>query len=402
MNNIKIVFSIPGRMRINIPALLHNEKKSYDITGMLDELCGVISVQPNIRTGNVLVCYDSSLINEKEIWYVIKGVHDEVKSSCDEDKPQTSLYPLIPKKIVQTIIHRETHLSRRFIKAAIFTGGIVFAFKFMLRRFITILIFACPIILFTIPITTFYYGVKRAKNRKILLKDISAIERLERTQSVLINESIFMLGMDQEESRKFIYQNIDWLSLQRLLRIRTVDNLLNLKISHLVFGIRNNGITDIAIITNKESDFVNGVADSLGIDKIYRIQDNVTMLEFFKEHSLIVTSEEIGKVSKNQKALTMYVYNADCVDRNNFDITIHCRDINKVPWLIGLTRYCREIITRSQNSTVAIHSVGILLAALGYIGPFGALSIYGVNMMVQHLYIKNKVLFYEKEIGRGK
>jgi len=403
MHQTEIIFSIPGRIRIKISDLFMNEKTACSICSTIEDMQGVISARSNTRTGNILVCYKLELTNESEIINRIHNYENDMIPVGTDESFIKSLKKVFHSRMFSKknndapASHNEYRLSRRFLKAALIIGGIVFLFEWMISRLIAILIFACPAILFVIPVTAFYYGMKRSRSRRIYMKDYTSLARLRNIGTVYLNDSVFMSG-SSHDNKDHQFKNQYHSEIQKLIEINNINHLLNIKITDFVFGIRENGITDIAIVTDQDDQAIEKIAYILGIEKIYRLKDNITRLDFYNQHTLIVTAEELTHgVRELSMGVVLYIYNKNGYDIKQSDISVNSQDIDKIPWMVGLSRYCKEIIIRSQNSAIAINSLGILFASLGFLNPLGAISVYGINTVWQILFIKNRILSYKKD-----
>ncbi len=58
---------VPGRMRIQIPALKRNSERAQDVQELLDSLSGVKSTSVNPVTGSVIVLYDPQVVHSSTI-----------------------------------------------------------------------------------------------------------------------------------------------------------------------------------------------------------------------------------------------------------------------------------------------------------------------------------------------
>lgn len=371
--------------------------------GAVEDLPGVISVSANRRTGNFLVRYDARKITEQEITARMdEPVNGDIPLPALKSFARTVKGALNPALFLKKtspigLLHSEYHLSRRLALASVFLALTVYLLKSVAGQFLAMLIFAIPAVIFAIPLTAFYYAAVRADNRKIYLKEISSLERLRRSETVYIHESALITG-SRRENENLIYRNLNNPEFRKFLELGKINELLNIKITDFVFGIRENGITDIAIAVNEDNELIGMIAGQLGVERVVRLHDNVAVLDFFQDHTIIVTAEEQPeKIYHTAKGFVLYVYNKNRKEEIRTEAAVHSKDIQKIPWLVGLSRYCKELTVRCENSAIAVHSLGMLLSALGYLNPVGALSVYGINMAGQILFIKRKVLSYQKD-----
>ena len=80
------VHHVPGRLRVRIPAIRHNPKKSDDIQCLLG-IHGVGNIKVNHLTGSVVVTFDTSLVTPQQLLELLKdkGYYDNSRVvTCDE------------------------------------------------------------------------------------------------------------------------------------------------------------------------------------------------------------------------------------------------------------------------------------------------------------------------------
>lgn len=374
----RIIFFIPGRIRIHILDLLRQGKEIGEICCILEDVHGVISVHSNVYTENILVCYDPETTDENKI---LKRINDIGESTVTNGfrPPFSTKIPL--KRHNPAIYQNERKISARWMKMVLFIGGLTFAFNFILRRLLSILIFACPVFIFAAPASAFYYTALRARNRRIFIRNKASLDLLDKIESVYLNDSIFLLDEPTHAS--------------------TISPV-NQEIYDFVFGIRENGVTDIALLVEKNRAIAHRAADQLGIEEIYHLNNEVNRHGFLNDHSLIVITEHDPNLTDSRKnSMVIHVFGKDYQEIPASDLTVQFRDLHRIPWLFRFGHYCREWIIRCQNMAIAIQTLGILAAAFGYIGPLGALAVYGFNTAWQPILIKSRIVSYKKEIDNG-
>lgn len=101
---VKIVSSIKGRIRVNIPNLrLYLNKANLEKSGMerlLKLVRGINSVEINLYTGSVLILYDPYVLNEKKIMNIVDHVIGSVASNMDKlQDSKISIEQLIKENI---------------------------------------------------------------------------------------------------------------------------------------------------------------------------------------------------------------------------------------------------------------------------------------------------------------
>lgn len=375
MRETEILFSIPGRVRLRIPDPQINEKTAAGICGAVEGLRGVISARFNEHTGSMLICYRTEQVTEIRVLNVVRSFeYDAGLAGLPTDaflKKAPVLRIFSGKWQSPASLHKGNGLPRRYVKTVLLLAGVVFLMRWMLKRLAAMLVFACPAVLFAAPAAAFYYGMKQASRRGIHMKDFGSLDRLRNTETVYIGDTAVMKA-----------------SLR--------------KITDFVFGIRNHGITDVAIVTGRDAQAAAEAARTLGIDKIYRLGDNVTMLDFFHPSALIVTAEAPDRWIPDENrhlptGLVFFLSGCGGPETRHWDLCADIRDIDHFPWLVGLSRYCREAAVRSQNSAAAVNFAGVLFASFGLLGPLGALTAYGINTACQILWVRNSVLSWQED-----
>lgn len=112
LNKIKVVSSIPGRLRLLIPNLnkIPKDMQKYDYytTNLLKSLGGIESVEYSFLTNKVLITYDQNKINETKIVYFLnramKIIAENYKQYEDMDKKDVvknldNFYAMLKKKL---------------------------------------------------------------------------------------------------------------------------------------------------------------------------------------------------------------------------------------------------------------------------------------------------------------
>lgn len=112
LNKIKVVSSIPGRLRLLIPNLnkIPKDMQKYDYytTNLLKSLGGIESVEYSFLTNKVLITYDQNEINETKIVdflnRAMKIIAENYKQYEDMDKKDVvknldNFYAMLKKKL---------------------------------------------------------------------------------------------------------------------------------------------------------------------------------------------------------------------------------------------------------------------------------------------------------------
>lgn len=113
-NKVKVVHSIPGRIRLFIPALdkMPEQMKKYEnyITAILKLKKGINNIEYSYLTSKVLIEYDKEKLNEKDIivwlnkiWKIIvENEHIYEGLSLEEIEKNVENFYLMLKKEIST------------------------------------------------------------------------------------------------------------------------------------------------------------------------------------------------------------------------------------------------------------------------------------------------------------
>lgn len=78
LSRVKVVHRLPGRVRIHIPILSHASPRWVNQLHLLEKILsvprGVNQVDIEPRTGNILIVYDPSILNEQDILNGVKAI----------------------------------------------------------------------------------------------------------------------------------------------------------------------------------------------------------------------------------------------------------------------------------------------------------------------------------------
>jgi hypothetical protein len=99
----RVVHRLPGRIRIEIPALRKIPQEHRDVSVQLLEAvplpCGVTRFRPSLITGNVLIEYDPAAINEDQVLGHLRSLVDLVAHHRDKILGLTAAH--VPEVLVR-------------------------------------------------------------------------------------------------------------------------------------------------------------------------------------------------------------------------------------------------------------------------------------------------------------
>ena len=100
-NQVKVIHSIPGRLRLSVPNLSNipeNLKKyEYKVTQLILSKKGIKSIEYSYKTNKILLYYDTNLISEKEILNWLNAIwktvvnHSELYENKSLDEIENNL-----------------------------------------------------------------------------------------------------------------------------------------------------------------------------------------------------------------------------------------------------------------------------------------------------------------------
>lgn len=255
-------FFIPGRIRIKAAGLLQNGRNVPELQSSLEKEEGILSVRFNCRTGNVLVCYDPDLADEERIFRIVGEAEEQAERDC---LPGDCLAP--SGRDGPGLFRKERGLAARWAAAVLLIGGIASAARFALGRLLAFLLFSCPAFILTARAAAAAHAVRRAGGQRILIRN-RAVGLLEKTEAVYLSDSVLALGEGGGDGHGPAPEIYDF-----------------------VFGIREHGVTDIAVLTKRNSPSAERAVKELGIGRIYYLA-NAEMEESFRGPSLIAVTKE--------------------------------------------------------------------------------------------------------------
>jgi len=202
-DGIKIVSSLPGRLRANISNLFRNDKIAFNIKIILIRSRGVFSVKPSKVTGNVLINYDTAHISENEIMIILdKCLNIKDKLEIAGDVNNDSLYKIIfhtlnplslfGKKRAKEIYTNEYIGSKKIINISFIMSGITFLVTNSIYKAFSVLILGYPGILFSIALVSCYYASSKLKCNGIYFKDYHSFYLIKDVNILLIDSSLFL------------------------------------------------------------------------------------------------------------------------------------------------------------------------------------------------------------------
>ncbi|SOD40583.1 HMA2 domain-containing protein [Nitrosovibrio sp. Nv4] len=109
------IHHVPGRLRVNTPALKKNEARARQLKFYLEGMHGVLQAETSIVTGSVVIKYDTCLISSTTILnslcdhgYIqdIQAAHAAVNQFTHHLHPVQKVADAFVAKLVETAVER--------------------------------------------------------------------------------------------------------------------------------------------------------------------------------------------------------------------------------------------------------------------------------------------------------
>lgn len=390
---IKILSSIPGRIRIKIEGLKRNEKAVSFLKNCLQFYHGISFVSPSISTGNLLVLYDCKLISAAEVLEKItstsiqnvpKCVHEEFTEVERGSKLTSKNYLPYNDRFnnkINTYEHEIT-LSKKLLALNVLVIVPALFTSISLGYTLGILVFGFPGVLFLIRKSA-YCREKKMLSRDFNLANPSLVNRLAEIEHMLIEDSII---------------NADLLTSIP----GDISNLAESNALKLIKDFRNIGLTDIHMLSTKNSEANNHISFMLGINKIeldrQLSQDKSLIRSTFisANTAAIISSNDLSTLCSKQILVFLGGRHIRLSEEDSI-ITFNLNSTNKIPFVLDLSKYCKELITRSETIAITVNILGMFFAVAEFITFLPAAGLYIFNYLSNKFYISNKLTQYEKE-----
>ncbi|SEP39458.1 HMA2 domain-containing protein [Nitrosovibrio sp. Nv6] len=106
------IHHVPGRLRVNTPALKKNEPRARQLKFYLEGMRGILQAETSIVTGSVVIKYDTCLINSTTILNslrdqgYIQNAHPVVIQAIQGARPVQNVADIFMTKLVETAVER--------------------------------------------------------------------------------------------------------------------------------------------------------------------------------------------------------------------------------------------------------------------------------------------------------
>ncbi|MBV7275499.1 hypothetical protein I6U48_21585 [Clostridium sp. PL3] len=396
---IKVISSIPGRIRINISGLLRNEKIAFSIGYELAKHTNIVSFHVSKNSGNVLIYYKDISLSKGNILILVEKA---LKSSNEMIIPENidrrhlikilidAMNPLslFRKKHSKKIYEKEYSISNNILKNSIGSSSIIFLFTSSIGSVISALILGYPGILFAISAASYYYASTKLKMANIYLKSNSSLTFLNNIDTLLVENDVF-----QDRFHNISGLQLSKYDIHKLTILNKIDNPVNCDFESLINNIRILGVNNIFIIGNSQSGIIQYISYLLGVEilDINNLEKKQNYLMVNKLNNTVsLTTDRIleSQLTYFHSDLIICLYRNKSPNILNADINLEYSNMNKLPFLMELSYFCREINTQTQNIATTLNILGILLVTLEYLTPLSSIFFYILNTFVMTLTLK--------------
>jgi cation transport ATPase len=373
----KILSSIPGRMRIKIERLLHNENTMYLLEDSLHSCPGIVLVSPNITTGNMVVYYDAQLVDSLEISKRISSTNIINCSSYDYKDCTKQLYKS------NKIFDREKSLSSRLLTLSVIISGLALSFSFGLEVILSVMILGFPGILLLIHRAVYKTAQKNLKYNKFDFRNPNLLYELSEVKHLLIEDTVLRPVGPVGGAKDF-------------------NSLFYDDVLQLIKKFRNLGLLDITMISRQNNDINSYISYLLGINKI-ELDDKLcfdkVLSKSIKNKGMIAIILKNNDLRELRKAhiIVFQGYKEKKPAVDDFVIAFRMDDVNKIPYVIDTSKYCNKLVIRKENIAVTVNIVGIFFAITKFITPLSSIALYFTNYLVNTIHLTNQLAQYEKE-----
>lgn len=371
--------SIPGRIRLGIEDLKGNSNLALHIETMLEKLPNIQSIHINQKTGNILLTYKPYYMDEDTILNFIR------RSSIPKNKFISITYEKT-RFSSKELFKEEKSLSRRLLALSIVTASILFFTSSPIYA-ISSLILGFPGVIYLTSYLSLKYTLSKASLNNVYVKDTNTIKLIQNIKSVLIHPHVVF---NHDKLEAFI--SINHFRIESLISTGAAEDPISITVRNLIRDLRYIGINNINIISEDEKkDILLYANKSLGLCDIQKNK---------RPEMIIINETGIGAIKAIDNRIILSI--SSCKELHSESIHIICHEPYKIPWLMRICINNQEYLTRSQATAVSINVFGVMLAFMNYITLSGAFILYFINTLGNILYLKHKILHYNKELSYGK
>ncbi len=392
----KKIFSIPGRIRLKAEELKANPEYALTIDKALLQYTFIISAAANSKTGNVLIEYDTSLINEYELLSLIQsmGISRQMMHIAGRNKQNDQK---LRKPFTETY-QEESSLTNRLSFLSV-TAACVLIFASPPVSIIGALILGFPGMIYLTSYLSMRYARSEAYRHQIRIISHKTIRKLQKLRRIFMDSNIIYKDHSLDD--------YSYMELETGIATGELSDPIHPEVRNMVKELRKNGMNDISILDdNVNTGLLLYGNKSLGLSDAgnparsglpgYPFEMYIMAEDFFHRDNSLP-----GKAPEEKIYVCIIENRTDWNSKKAGPVSIYCNEAGKIPWLLGFCRNSHEYLTRSQLIAVSINILGIMLAVTGHLHFTAALLLYIINMLSNALYLRHNILICSKESTHG-
>ncbi|GEM_PF-6797669 len=380
MNKIKkekfqyrILFSVPGRIRLQAEGLKLNNNLADFLEGYLYHLEEIISVKASMKTGNIVITYNSSVINENAILSYIRTIHyRNLEDSGVQPRSQGFL------------LTEEKSLIKRFSLVSV-TASLL-ASLISLKRAAAVLVIGFPAM---IPVIT-YYSLNNTllylkKRDGIIINNIKAVRLTQNIKRILFHPDIIFMEKTPESMNY-----MSGIQIESMIANGELRDPVKTEMRELVKNLRRAGYNSLYVFDERKKD---------GRLEYARISLGISPVPKKKRYNTVIIPQGVKYTKPDVLTIvTGTNHNSGGGIRDN---NIYCKDLSEIPLLVRNCFRSHEYLIKSQTAALSVAAFGIMLAFTGYMAIFTSLLFYCINLLGNLVYLRHAILNLTEELPYG-
>lgn len=371
--NIKKLSSIPGRIRLYIEELKGNSNAVINIENLLRSISSIDSIHINIKTGNILLTYNSYCIDEDMICNVISSSHIKINNlnNMTYTENKLNVYSKELFSSTKSLSHRLLAISISAASFLLFTAEPIYT--------ICSLILGIPAILYINSYVSLKYILKNAALNDIYIKEANSIKHIGNINYILIHPQIVFSDCYLKNPKLMHH-----LEIESFIYAKKITDPINIEARNLIKNLRYIGINNIVVIEDDDyKELILYANKTLGL---YNTKEDA------QRNNLIIIKENVFLNINDIENSSLLLSILPCLKSSNKDINITCHELSKIPWIIQDCRISQEYLIRSQATAISINILGIFFALIKHINLSGTILLYFLNTFGNLFYIRHRTL----------
>ncbi|MBC7958401.1 MAG: hypothetical protein H7X94_00915 [Vallitaleaceae bacterium] len=355
---IKVLSSIPGRLRLQINPL-RNENVEFFFDKPIQFPPGILLVSPNRVTSRLLVRYDPKLVCTQDVLDWIASIDmNDVSSDVHKD--------LKSKKYPVKVYQNEFALSKRLLFLSGVISCLALCFTFSLKRSLSLLILGLPGGLFLLRRAAYKITQKHLNAIGFYFEDPNLLYEIAAIKHLLIEDVLFFPEVPLSHPLEMVIK-----------RFRSI------------------GLLDINMLSHETSDTNSYTCYQLGINEVIINQQHSLDKKFLTKTASIVNGSDYCQFLGGQMVMFRVSMKID-QETQAYMILFDSSQVHDLSHVIQTSKYIHKLVIGSENSAVALNTIGFFLAAANLLTPLWAIALCFLNYLVPKIYLNNQIAHYEE------